>query len=151
MFPQQLVAVLEEILGGLAGPTIYQSTLIRRALTVPHLNGSCHIEREWHIKIAPHLVRWDADVGEFCLWFYLVALFIAHLRDPFSTDAAHLEPPNFIRSSGRCHPNQTSRPVIGQRIDRNARSLQVFFLERTGGPDQLEPGVLSNISRIGLE
>lgn len=76
-----------------------------------------------HQQTDLHFVNWHTQVGKLSFWLDRHAVFITHLRCPFSTDTPDLEPSNFIGSPRCCHPNQTGRSIIGQRIDRNARSL----------------------------
>src|SRR6266699_4823929 len=149
--PHQFVAILEEILGGLAGLAIGQCLLVRGAQAFPHFNRICHIGRHWDKKFTPELVGWNADVSKLCLWFELVALFITHFWRPFSTDTSYLEPSNFIGTTSCCDPYQACYSIVSQRIDRHACSPQVFLREGTGRPDQFEPGIFGNISWIGLE
>ncbi len=123
MLAHQFLAVLEEVVRWLSCLSINQRLLVWWSHSFPDLNGIRYIERYWHIKIALHFVNWHTQVGKLSFWLDKYAVFIMHLRCPFSTDTPYLEPPNFIGSPRRCHPNQTGRSIIGQRIDRNARSL----------------------------
>src|SRR5258708_17923591 len=78
----QFIAILAEIVGGLAGFAIHQRLLIRRAHTFPHVNGISHIGRHRAKKYTLELIGWTANVSKLCLWFDRVALFITHFWHP---------------------------------------------------------------------
>src|SRR5258708_17360600 len=67
--PHQVVAILEEILGGFVGFAIQESSLIWRAYTLPHLNGIGDVGGDPHVKIAPPLVCGNPEIAKVFNWF----------------------------------------------------------------------------------
>src|SRR5258708_24935970 len=63
--PHQVVAILEEILGGFVGFAIQEGSLIWRAYTLPHLNCISDAGGGPYIKLAPHLFGRDPEVAKF--------------------------------------------------------------------------------------
>src|SRR5260370_31620602 len=52
--PHQVVAILEEILGGFVGFAIQEGSLIWRAYTLPHLNGISDVGGAPDLETPPH-------------------------------------------------------------------------------------------------
>src|SRR5260370_41675087 len=60
--PHQVVAILEEILGGFVGFAIQEGSLIWRASTLPHPKWIIESGVGRYIELSSHLVVWDSVI-----------------------------------------------------------------------------------------
>src|SRR5260370_37208242 len=103
------------------------------------------------IPLNRQLVRWDPKIAKFFCRFNLLTLFITHFRRPFTTDAPNAQTPNLIRTTSPCNPNETRGSKIRKGVLWTLlQRMQFVLAERTGSPDQLEPGIFLDIPRIWL-
>src|SRR5260370_26529878 len=82
--PHQVVAILEEILGGFVGFAIQEGSLIWRAYTLPHLNGLSDVGGGRDIEPASHLVWRNPEIAKFFSWVDWHTHLTPHLPCPIS-------------------------------------------------------------------
>src|SRR5258708_34786425 len=90
--PHQVVAILEEILGGFVGFAIQEGSLIWRADTLPHLNGISDVGGGRHIETASPFVGRDSWDGKFFNWVRRRTMPLTHFRWPPSAPS----PRNYV-------------------------------------------------------
>ena len=149
----QFFSILKQIFRGLACFPILHKWLILWSDGLPCQNSLCRILRDRGPKFATVLVGWDPYIPEMFSRFQLDALFVNHFWRPFTPEAFQWQAANLIASAATRDPHERNRSHHRQGVHFLAWSgvLDHLCIEGASGPDELEPGLLLNVARIGLQ